>query len=165
MSDPEAFRYLRSDPLNEEEVEKWLERSATMKLNEPGGCLCLALEASTPLKMIGYIWLSYLDGETDQGYLSMIVNRAFRRRGYGMEALAGMLALSFQGLNLHRVAVNCDSRNIPARRLFEKAGLRFEGEAQEDQFVKDMWITTAFYALLKTEHEKLVQTIQVRLPA
>jgi len=63
------------------------------------------------------------------------------------------LAYAFKGLRARRVALDCDARNLPARGLLLKAGLRQESECIQDRFSKGEWVNTVGFALLKQEYE------------
>jgi [ribosomal protein S5]-alanine N-acetyltransferase len=63
------------------------------------------------------------------------------------------LAYAFKGLRARRVIADCDVRNLPARRLLLKAGLRQESECIQDRFLKREWVNTVCFALLKKEYE------------
>jgi RimJ/RimL family protein N-acetyltransferase len=63
------------------------------------------------------------------------------------------LAYAFRGLRARRVVVDCDARNLPARGLLLKAGLRQESECIQDRFSKGEWVNTVGFALLKQEYE------------
>ena len=65
-----------------------------------------------------------------------------------MEALLGFC---FEGLKLHRVAGWCDSRNVAACRLLEKAGFRREGEFLKNRWVHGEWTNSIWYALLEED--------------
>jgi aminoglycoside 6'-N-acetyltransferase len=63
------------------------------------------------------------------------------------------LAYAFKGLRARRAIANCDARNVPARRLLLKVGLRQESECINDRFLKREWVDTVGFALLKQEYE------------
>ncbi len=76
-----------------------------------------------------------------------------QRRGYATEAVRGLLAYAFTGLRVRRIVAECDSRNLPARGLLLKAGLRQESECIQDRLQKGQWVNTVGFALLKQEYE------------
>ena len=163
MRDDEGFRYINWNPLTEDEVERWITQAPNQKLNQPGGYLSLALHAPAIPKTLGFMSIHYLEDDPEQAGFSVMVNKSFRRQGYGTEAVAAALAFWLQGLGLHRVAVSCDTRNMAARRMIEKAGLRQEGEFREDFRRKETWISTAYYAILSSEHMAQKRHFEVRL--
>jgi RimJ/RimL family protein N-acetyltransferase len=63
------------------------------------------------------------------------------------------LAYAFRGLRSRRMVADCDARNLQARGLLLKAGLRQEAEFIQDRFSKGQWVNTVGFALLKQEYE------------
>ena len=63
-----------------------------------------------------------------------------------------MLGFCLEGIKLHRVSASCDSRNVAACRLFEKLGLRREGEFLKDNMLHGEWVNTVWYAALGEEY-------------
>ncbi|MBI3191673.1 MAG: GNAT family N-acetyltransferase, partial [Pedosphaera parvula] len=99
-----------------------------------------------------YLPLRLLDAQRRQAALNLYVSRACHRQGFASEALAALLGFCFRGIALHRVVAACDIRNVAACRLFEKVGMRREGEFQKDRFINGEWVTTAYYARLNEEY-------------
>jgi len=68
--------------------------------------------------------------------------------------VAALLDFCFNGIKLHRVTASCDSRNVAACRLLEKAGMRREGEFLKDHFADGEWFNTFSYAVLSEEYRQ-----------
>ena len=51
----------------------------------------------------------------------------FQGQGYVSEAVRAMLAYGFERLDMQRIAIHCDERNVRSRRVAERVGLTFEG--------------------------------------
>lgn len=134
----------------EEHVLRWIESDHLIKLTSPDQMFRLAIELRDGGKLIGFLGLR-LVGEV-QGALSVNLHRNFQRQGFALEALDAFLGFCLEGINLHRVYSWCDSRNGPACRLFEQAGLRREGLFLKNEFANEEWIDTAYYALLREEY-------------
>jgi aminoglycoside 6'-N-acetyltransferase len=79
------------------------------------------------------------------------LNHNFQRKGFASEALEALLGFCFEGIKLHRVSAACDSRNTAACRLFDKIGLRREGEFLKDSLLHGEWVDTVHYAALAGE--------------
>jgi RimJ/RimL family protein N-acetyltransferase len=148
----EMFQYTEGRPLEEEEVLRWLESDAHVKLTTPSQYFYLAIETREPAKLIGYIGLLHTDPQGFQATLTIYVNKAFQRQGFALEALDAVVAFCFEGIKLHRITASCDSRNTAARSLFEKLGLRREGEFLKDHLLHGEWTTTLWYAALREEY-------------
>jgi RimJ/RimL family protein N-acetyltransferase len=151
MSDEEFFLYQDGVPLDEDHVLRWLESDAHVKLTTPEQSFYLGLEVQDGGKLIGYLSLTFTDPQRLQVTFSIGLNRAFQRQGFAREAVEALLGFCFEGLKLHRVAGWCDSRNVAACRLLEKAGFRREGEFLKSRWVHGEWTNSIWYALLEED--------------
>jgi RimJ/RimL family protein N-acetyltransferase len=152
LSDAELFRYVQESPMGEKEVAEWLASDRRIKLTTPETTFCLAIELRPQGKVIGNVYLQSTDQYRSQTNVRVYVGRKFQRQGIATEALKAVLGVCFDGIALHRVSAWCDSRNIAACRLAEKAGLRREGELIKERFVNEEWINTVLYAFLNEEY-------------
>ena len=152
MSDEAVLRELEWSPLNEEETAHWLETDQHEKWTQLGHPLTLGLELRDGGKLIGLATLFYQDDSHRHAGLTMSVNRAWHRQGYGTEAMQALLLFGFSALGLRRITAACDRRNEAGVRMLQKAGLRREGDFVKDRFVKGEWVSTTYFALLAEEH-------------
>jgi RimJ/RimL family protein N-acetyltransferase len=152
LSDEETFHYLSGHPLDEEAVLRWLESDAHVKLTTPDQPFCLGMALRESGKLIGYTGLRLNAPELLQANVTVHLNRAFQKQGFALEALEAILKFCFQDSKLHRVTATCDSRNLAAVKLLEKAGLRREGEFVKDHFLHGEWANTLCYAALRGEY-------------
>lgn len=152
LSDEELFRYVQNEPFDEKEVVEWLAADRRIKLTTPETTFCLAIELRSQSKVIGNVYLHSTDEFRSQTNVRIYVSRKFQRQGFATEALKAMLGFCFNGIALHRVSDWCDSRNVAACRLAEKAGMRREGELIKERFVNEEWINTVLYAFLNEEY-------------
>jgi RimJ/RimL family protein N-acetyltransferase len=152
ISDEEFFRYQDGVPLDEDGVLHWLESDAHVKLTTPDQTFYLGIQAQGDGKLIGYISLNFTDHQRLQVTFSIGLNRSFQRKGLALEAVEALLGFCFEGLNLHRVAGWCDSRNTAACRLLEKVGLRREGEFLKNRSVHGEWTNTLWFAALDEDY-------------
>jgi RimJ/RimL family protein N-acetyltransferase len=151
-ADESLFQYTPGRPLGEEEVLRWLEGDPHVKLTTPNQTFYLAMETREPAKLIGYVGLTQTELPRLTADLSIFVNKAFQRQGFALEALKAVIRFCFEGIRLHRITASCDSRNTAACALFEKLGLRREGEAVKDHFFDGQWANTFWYAALREEY-------------
>lgn len=151
MTDDPAFRYIDWKPLNETEIMEWFRRDQHARLTQRGEALTLAADLPSDNKTIGFVSIRLADEDAQQAGFSLMINHRYRQKGFGLEVVRGTLELIFSNLNLHRVAVTCDTRNIAASRLLERIGMRQEGKFIEDQFLRNEWTSTFYFALLRKE--------------
>ena len=137
FSDEDFFAAAPFKVDGEEQIARWLEADAVVKLTTPGVPFILAVQLQESGKIIGCISLSFSDADRLQAVLYIVVHQDFQRQGFGAEAIKGMLGFCFKGIFLHRVQGYCDSTNAAARGLFEKVGMRREGEFVQDHKVEN----------------------------
>jgi len=152
LSDEEFFRYQDGVPLDEDGILHWLESDAHVRLTTHDQPFHLGIQLQDGDKLIGYLSLNFTDPQRLQVTFNIGLNRSFQRKGFALEAVKAMLGFCFDGLNLHRVAGWCDSRNVAACRLLEKAGLRREGEFVKNRRMHGDWTNSIWYAVLDEEH-------------
>ena len=151
MADEEFFRYQDGVPLDEDGVLHWLESDAHVKLTTPEQTFYLAIELQNGGKLIGYLSLTFTDPQRLLVTFNIGLNRSFHRQGFASEAVKALIGFCFEALKLHRVAGWCDSRNVAACRLLERAGLRREGEFVKNRWVHGEWTNSVWYAVLQEE--------------
>jgi len=152
LSDEELFQYVDNGPVGEKEVLEWLDADRHVKLTTPNTTYCLAIEVPPNGKVIGIVYLRSNDEFRSQAGVTIYVSRQSQRQGFATEALNAILRFCFSGVGLHRASAECDSRNVAACRLAEKAGMRREGELIKARYMKGEWVNTALYALLNEEY-------------
>ncbi len=154
LSDEELFQYVQESPMGEKDVLDWLASDRRVKLTTPETTFCLTIELQSQSKVIGNVYLHSTDEFRSQANIRIYVSRKFQRQGFATEALKGALGFCFDGIALHRVSTWCDSRNIAACRVAEKAGMRREGELIKERYVNEEWINTVLYAFLNEEYHR-----------
>jgi len=123
---------------NETEMSAWLQSEAQQSLTRPDEAgrysLWLGIELQTSGKLVGFLSLYFTDVERLQTGVTVDVNPAYQKQGYATEALSGVIGFCFEGIGLHRVIGSCESAHLAARRVMEKAGMKFEGEFRQNIF-------------------------------
>ncbi len=72
-------------------------------------------------------------------------------QGLVLEAAQALLGHCFGPVGLHRVTGECSPKNLGARRLMERLGMRAEGSFVENAWHEGAWVDTAVYAMLARE--------------
>ena len=62
-----------------------------------------------------------------------------------------MVRLGFEELGLHRIAAECDPRNVASIRVMEKLGRRREALLVEAELIRDVWVDSMIHGLLASE--------------
>lgn len=88
---------------------------------------------------LGIISLKDFSNRNGSAHLSIILERKSWDKGYGTEAVSGVLKFVFTKMNMHRVWLRVSEDNRRAIRCYEKCGFEVEGILREDHFAHDEW--------------------------
>ena len=144
--------------MDEASIGDWLKRDQSTKMFQSERGLYLGIGLPENDKLIGWAWMDYSreapGAKADRrASFNLLINPLYQRKGFGLEVIQNLLAFGFGDLNLRRITASHDSRNLPAKALLTKAGLRFEGEFFQDRFVKNEWVDMTCFAMLAGEYE------------
>ncbi len=82
--------------------------------------------------------------------------KAFQRTGLNRNCKYLLLQFAFENLNVHRVEIKTDERNIASRIAIEKIGGKYEGTLREHTLMYDSFRrNTVYYSILKNEWEEM----------
>ena len=154
LSDPEISRYEHWDAFDREQVREDLVLQASVEPGTPEVWNEFAVTLRDGGACIGNI--SFKRSEPDQGQAEMGFHfaRAYHGRGYGKEAVTGLIEWLW-GMGIHRIWAVADTRNESSWRMMEKLGMRREGHLRHNCFVKGEWCDEYLYALLEPEWRAL----------
>jgi MtfA peptidase len=153
MSNSDTLLYMTWPSMSLEEAEEWIAWQISIRFPHSSKYCYFAIEAVQAAKVIGLATFWFLHDEFDLAKFEIIIHPDWRYKGYASEAIRGLLAYAFKGFRVRRVIAECDVRNLAARRLLLKAGLRQESECIQDRFLKGEWVSTLGFALLKQEYD------------
>ena len=117
----------------------------------PGEWYQLALEQRTAAGLVGDLALKVDEHEPREAELGFTLAPAYQGKGYGTEAVRGLLDYAFGTLVLHRVVAVTDALNAPAAALLDRVGLRREAHFHENVFFKGAWGSEFLFAVLERE--------------
>jgi RimJ/RimL family protein N-acetyltransferase len=80
-----------------------------------------------------------------------VLNPEHEGHGYVTEACRALLALAFDGLDLHRVVGRVDARNEKSAAVLRRLGMRQEAVLVENEWFKGEWTTELDFAILAAE--------------
>jgi len=150
MADEESYRYILWEAQDLAGVEDWLAKDQANRITR-GQSLSLGIELLDSGRVIGLVSIYFLEQDNLQMSFMIMVDRDYRRQGFGTEALLGAASFAFQSLKTHRLFVFCDTRNTAAFKMLERAGFRREAHCIKGELVKGEWVDTFWYALLAQE--------------
>jgi RimJ/RimL family protein N-acetyltransferase len=121
------------------------------RLTRPGEVLTLAIVRKNDGKVMGHVSLRYTDATAAQGEIRFALGPAFRRKGYGTEAVRTAVNLAFDDYKLHRVFARTDGKNEASARLLKGIGMRLEAHYREHALFQGEWDEELHFAILDRE--------------
>lgn len=121
-SDPEVARYQGWEPMPAEEARAFLIAQTTQILGAPGQWLQVAIARRETGGIIGDIGLCVVDEPGGVVELGYTIARESQRKGYGAEAVQGVIAGLRTGGRVRSVVATTDTRNHASAALLRRAG-------------------------------------------
>jgi RimJ/RimL family protein N-acetyltransferase len=133
-------------PTSTEMEARWI---ADVQKNPDQVAMIITMRATG--KPVGLIALSDMNDRNASAHVSVMVERKSWSKGYGTEAISGLLERLFHNKNLHRVWLRVDESNHRAIKCYEKCGFRKEGVLREDHFAHGAWRSSYVMSVLADE--------------
>jgi RimJ/RimL family protein N-acetyltransferase len=118
---------------------------------EPRDCFDLAILKRFDERLIGHGGFRLDDREPNTALVWCQTDPATWNQGLSHEASLAILGHCFGALGLHRLTGECHPKNLGARRLMERLGMRLEGTFVESSWQGGQWVDTALYGMLARE--------------
>jgi RimJ/RimL family protein N-acetyltransferase len=149
-SDPEVARYQGWDapfPLLRAETAV-----ANFIASDPdrAGWFQYAIEHAGEKVLIGDVAV-HLHDNLKQAEIGFTLAPAYQKRGYAAEAVRAVLDRLFRVQGLHKVAGECDARNVSSAGLMERLGFTREGRLRQQTYIKGEWTDDLIFGLLAEE--------------
>ena len=156
FSREDVCRYLVWAPMDLAQARAKLEqRVQQTHIEADGDALLLAAVDAETGRMIGEFMLRLTSAKSRQGEIGWSIHPDVQGRGLATEGAREMLRLGFDALGLHRIAAECDPRNVGSLRVMERLGMRREAQFVENEFLKGEWIGEIVCAMLEAEWRAL----------
>ena len=139
-------------PSTEELTKNYVHELSEVNYGEQENGFILAIRVKESPRLVGFA--GFQNGAlkaNGQAEVFYSIYKDFWNRGYGTEALLGMLRFGFETLELHRIVAYCDAENHSSRRILEKANMRLESHFLKDRLRNGEWKDGLGFALLKEE--------------
>jgi len=153
QSRADVCRYIPYSPRSRDEVAGRLadpERTRAV-LEQAGQAINLAVVRRDTGELVGDVMLMWHSAEHRSGEVGYVLNPAHEGNGYATEACRALLALAFDGLDLHRVIGRIDARNEASAAVLRRLGMRQEAVLVENEWFKGEWTTEIDFAVLAAE--------------
>lgn len=119
------------------------------KLESP---ILWAIEYKEENKLIGSIDFVKWDEENNVAEIGYALNKKYWNKGIMTEALVEVIKFGFDNMNLNRIELCCDERNVASSRVMEKNGLKYEGTLRQKKIIKGEYVSVKYYSILKDEY-------------
>ena len=139
-------------PSTEELTKNYIYELSEVNYGEQENGFILAIRVKESPRLVGFA--GFQNGTlkaNGQAEVFFSIYKDYWNRGYGTEALLGMLRFGFEALELHRIVAYCDAENHSSRRILEKAHMRVESHFLKDRLRNSEWKDGLGFALLKEE--------------
>jgi len=128
--------------------ERWIE-SASKK--DDIHMIAELKNGSTPL---GLLSLKDLHKRNGSAHLSIILRKRSWGKGYGTEAINGVLSRLFNRMNMHRVWLRVAECNTRAIACYKKCGFKVEGTLREDHYACDEWRNSYVMSIIDSDFRR-----------
>lgn len=105
-------------------------------------------------RLVGTI--GYMDHNEDNATVEVgySLARWLWNGGYMTEALARVIAYTFENMDVNRIEAQHELTNPSSGRVMEKCGMCKEGELRQRLYNKGRYVDVALYAILRMDYEK-----------
>ncbi|XVU22314.1 GNAT family N-acetyltransferase [Actinoplanes sp. CA-054009] len=149
-SDPAVARYQSWDaPFPLLRAETAVANFIASDPDQPGW-FQYAIERVAERDLIGDVAV-HLHDNAKQAEIGFTLASQHQKQGYATEAVRAVLDRLFRVQGLHKVAGECDARNVGSASLMERLGFTREGLLRQQTFIKGEWTDDLIYGLLAAE--------------
>ncbi len=114
--------------------------------------LRLIIEEKASSKQAGSIDLFDFNPLHKRAGVGIIINKAYRRKGYAAEALEILKDYVFRTLDLHQLYCNIQEENAASIELFEKAGFVKQCVKKDWEYFEGKYRNVFFYVIFNDLH-------------
>lgn len=150
-SNPEVTKYQGFDVMDERQATQFIRDNAHRFFGTPGEWVQYAIENTKNNRLIGDCAIKLDIHDKRIAEVGLTISHLEHRKGFGKEALLGILKFLFDVKKLHRIVEIVDAKNTASIKLLESIGFKREGHFIENRFFKGHWCCEYQYAMLQRE--------------
>lgn len=153
FNDPDVTQYLGNayPNVSREEEESFYEQGAKDKYR-------YCIETVQDGRLIGNCALDRVAPVHRSGMIGIVIgDKEYWSQGYGREALALLLEIGFDGLNLHRIWLEYGAFNARGERCYRALGFREEGRRRDAWYVRGAYHDVVMMGILEQEYRERQQ--------
>ncbi len=119
---------------------------------------------NNPEKLIGTVALHYWSIQNRRVELGADINKLYWGKGISSEVTKEVIDFAFEKLNVNRLELRCDPRNMGSIVIAQKFGFTFEGTLREHVYVEGKgFVDETVYAKLRKDHLALKKCDRERM--
>jgi len=149
VNDPDVRNFLGAYslvfPVSVDMESRWIETSTK---TDDSNMIVTLRDRSVP---IGLLSLKDSNQRNSSIHLAIILRKKSWDKGYGTEAIIGVLDLLFDRMNMHRVWLRVADYNKRAIACYKKCGFKIEGTLREDHFSGGKWRDSYVMSVLEDD--------------
>lgn len=154
FNDPEVTRFL-GQPFPALSMSQ--QRAFIENMHNDRGCRAYSIVLKDGT-LIGNCELRSLNWTARSCELALAIGeKQYWGQGYGGEALALLLRIAFEGLNMHKVWLTCAAYNERGLRAYRRTGFREDGRLRDDRFLDGRYHDTMVMSILEAEWRAITQ--------
>lgn len=102
-------------------------------------------------EIVGAIGINRIDATNRRAHIGYWVGRAHEGRGFITRSCVRMMRYGFEQLDLNKIEILCEPRNLRSRAIPERLGFIPEGTLREAQWINDHFVDLIVYGMLVRE--------------
>lgn len=150
-SNPQVYEFQNWKPQTLEDVEGFISMNISKTPNIPDTWYQVGIFIKGVDELIGDIGIHFLEAENVQVEIGYTLALDYQGKGFGTEAVVGVINYLFNNLNKHRITASVDPRNTKSLALLERIGMRKEAHFKKSLWFNEQWADDIVYAILKEE--------------
>lgn len=150
-SDPEVCRYQSFEPGTLGDVEALIADLESTTFDTAGSWFQFAIRHRESDQLIGDFGTHFSADDPRQVEIGITLSRAYQGKGYGTEAVRGVLDYLLGPLQKHRVYASVDPRNGASVALLKRVGMRQEAHFLKSLWFKGDWADDMVFGILESE--------------
>jgi ribosomal-protein-serine acetyltransferase len=99
----------------------------------------------------GSMGFNKIDTVNEWAEIGYWLDKDHEGKGIMTESVKALIKYGFNDLNLHRIQIRCDARNVRSKRIPERLGFKLEGMLREDHKRNEEFSDGLVFGLLRDE--------------
>ena len=149
--DPEVCRYQSFEPASIADAEAFIAGIQSNAFDTAGTWFQFAVRLRGSDLVIGDIGAHFMSDDPRQVEIGFTVAPRYQGRGFGTEAVSGLISFLLIDCRKHRVFASVDPRNEPSVKLLRRVGMRQEAHFRQSLWFKGTWVDDIVFGILKSE--------------